>query len=105
MKKFIENKFYGLEKDFVLNKEFFKWLENLSEGDHQKFCKYILNTLGDSCIYAYPKVTIKTIFLVLISCYNTKEWIEWRKRKYFVRKELNKMKPRFYLYKTKGEFN
>jgi hypothetical protein len=48
---------------------------------------------------------MKTISLVLISCYSAKQWIEWRKRKQFVRKELNKMKPRLYLYKTNGEFN
>jgi hypothetical protein len=33
-KRFKKNKSWRLEKDGVLNQEFFKWLGNLSEGDH-----------------------------------------------------------------------
>jgi hypothetical protein len=64
-----------------LNWEFFKWLRNLSESDHQAFAKHILNHQNDKRPYAYPKVTMKTISSVLISCYSAKEWIERRKRK------------------------
>jgi hypothetical protein len=94
LKKFKENKSWRLEKDSILNSEFFKWLRNLSKADHRKFCKHILNKVGDSNIYSYPKVTMKTISSVLISCYNVKGWIERRKQKQLVRRELHKMKPR-----------
>jgi hypothetical protein len=49
-KKFKElwNKSWRPEKDGVLNRKFIKWLGSLSEEDHQKFCKYILNRSGDN---------------------------------------------------------
>jgi hypothetical protein len=34
LKRFKENKSWRLEKDGVLNWEFFKWLGNLSESNH-----------------------------------------------------------------------
>jgi hypothetical protein len=52
------------------------WLGNLSESDHRAFARHILNRPNDKRPYAYPKVTMKTIFFVLISCYSAKEWIE-----------------------------
>jgi hypothetical protein len=88
-----------------LNKEFFKWLRNLLEADHWKFCKHIFNRSGDSCGYAYPKVTMKTISFVLFSCYSVKDWIEQRKKKQLVRRELNRMKPRLQLFGSNGNFN
>lgn len=105
LKKFKENKSWTPEKDRVLNWEFFKWLGNLSEADHYAFAKHILNRSGDNRLYSYPKVTMKTISSVLISCYRAKEWIERRKRKQLVRRELNKLKPTLGLFKTNGEFN
>jgi hypothetical protein len=58
-----------------LNREFFKikWLGNLPEADSWKFCTHIFNKSDDNHEYAFPKVTIKTISSVLISCYNAKE--------------------------------
>jgi hypothetical protein len=93
------------EEGRIFNREFFKWLRNLSEANHRKFCKHILNKSGDSRVYAYPKLTMKTISSVLISCYCTKEWIERHKKKQLVRRELNKMKPRLQLFGANGEFN
>ena len=88
LKQFKVNKSWKHKKDEVLNWEFFKWLGNLIEADHQKFCKHILNRSGDSHAYVYPKVTIKMISLVLIGCYSAKDWIERRKKKQLVRREL-----------------
>jgi hypothetical protein len=48
LKKFKENKSWRPKKDGVLNREFFKWLGNQSEAHHRKFCKHILNKLGDN---------------------------------------------------------
>ena len=42
---------------------------------------------------------------ILISYYSAKEWIEWHKRKQFVRRDLNKLKPRLQLFGANGEFN
>jgi hypothetical protein len=105
LKKFKENKSWRPEKEGILNQEFFKWLENLTEADHRKFCKYILNRSGDSHVYAYPKVTMKTISSVLIGCYSAKDWIERRKRKQLVRRELQNLKPRLHLFNQNGEFS
>jgi hypothetical protein len=97
LKKFKENKSW--------NREFFKWLGNLSEVDHRKFYKHILNKSGNSRIYSYFKVTMKATSSILISCYSVKEGIERRKQKQLVRKDLNKMKPRLQLFGANGEFN
>jgi hypothetical protein len=105
LKKFKENKSWTPEKDRVLNREFFKWLENLSEANHCAFAKHILNHSSDNRLYSYPKVTMKTISSMLISYYSAKEWIERRKRKQLVRRELNKLKPTLGLFKANGEFN
>jgi hypothetical protein len=76
LKKFKDNKTWRPEKEDVLNRELFKWLGNLTEADHRKFCKYILNRSGKNHVYAYPKVTMKTISSVLIGCYSAKDSIE-----------------------------
>jgi hypothetical protein len=55
-------------------------------------------------IHAYSKVMMKIISFVIINCYSAKEWIERRKRKQLVKKELNRMKPSFQLFKSNGEF-
>ena len=88
LKQFKMNKSWRPEKDGVLNREFFKWLGNRTEVDHHRFCKYLLRRSGNSYKYLYPKVTIKTISSVLIGCYSAKDWIEQRKRKQLVRREL-----------------
>jgi hypothetical protein len=80
------------------------WLGNLSESDHRAFARHILNRPNDKRPYAYPKVTMKTIFFVLISCYSAKEWIECRKKKQLVKRELNRMNLRLQLFKANGEF-
>ena len=47
---------------------------------------------------------MKTISSVLIRCYCIKGWIECRKRKQLVRRELNKIKPTLQLFNANGEF-
>jgi hypothetical protein len=103
LKKFKGNKSWRPEKDGVLNREFFKWLGNLSKSDHRAFARHILNCPNVKRPYM-PKVTMKTISSVLISYYNAKEWIESRKRKQLVRREFNRMNPRLQLFKANGEF-
>jgi hypothetical protein len=104
LKKFKENKSWRPEKDGIFNQEFFKWQGNLSESDHRAFARHILNRPNNKQPYAYPKVTMKTISSILINCYSAKEWIERRKRKQLVRRELNRMNPRLQLFKANGEF-
>ena len=104
LEQFKVNKSWRLEKDGVLNREFFKWLGNLTEADHHRFCEHVLRRSGDSHKYSYPKVTMKTISSVLIGCYSTKDWIEWRKRKQLMCKELQNLKPSLYFFKQNGEF-
>jgi hypothetical protein len=56
-------------------------LENLPKINHYTLARHILNHHNEKCPYAYPKVIMKTISSILISCYNAKKWIEYCKKK------------------------
>jgi hypothetical protein len=45
----------------------------------------ILNCSSEKHLYAYPKVTMKTISSIVISCYSPKKWIERCKKKQLVK--------------------
>ena len=105
LKPFKVNKSWRPEKDGVLNREFFKWLGNLTEADHRRFCEHVLKRSGARHKYTYPKVTMKTISSVLIGCYSAKDWIERRKRKQLVRRELQNLKPNLGFFKQNGQFS
>jgi len=84
------NKRFGWKsKSGNLMLEFFKWLGNLSYNDMAKFAKHILQINTGERAHDYPKVTIKQVSSVLESCYTCKEWVERRKRKYLVKKEMD----------------
>lgn len=89
-------------REGVLNREFFKWLGNLSEADHEKMLLHILNRSGTKRTQRWPKVVIKQPASVLESCYTVKEWVERRKRKQLVRRELTKIKPELAFYDATG---
>ena len=63
---------------------------------------HILNRPNDKRIYSYPKVTIKGISSVLPSCDTAKEWIERRKRKMLVKKEMNIINHELGLFNATG---
>ncbi|KAG0593715.1 hypothetical protein M758_UG013400 [Ceratodon purpureus] len=88
--------------DGTLPREFFKWLGNLTEADHQKMCKHILHKSGPNRKYTYPKVTIKQNTSVLEDCYSVKEWAERRKRKVVAQAEFNNINPTLHLFKRDG---
>ncbi len=46
LKKYKDKKSWVSQKDDILNREFFKWLGNLSESDHYKMILHMLNRLG-----------------------------------------------------------
>ena len=81
------------QKDGIMNREFFKWLGNCNKEDHCKLCLHLLHCLGPKRILKYPKVTIKQTSKVLKDCYSAREWLEQRKRKALVKKELHKLYP------------
>ncbi|KAG0594345.1 hypothetical protein M758_UG069000 [Ceratodon purpureus] len=101
-KKFYEKKGFVPDKDGTLPREFFKWLGNLTEADHQKLCKHILHKSGPNRKYTYPKVTIKQNTSVLEDCYSVKEWAERRKRKAVAQAEFNNINPTLHLFKRDG---
>ncbi|KAG0597313.1 hypothetical protein M758_UG327500, partial [Ceratodon purpureus] len=101
-KKFYERKGFVPDKDGTLPREFFKWLENLTEADHQKMCKHILHKSGPNRKYTYPKVTIKQNTSVLEDCYSVKEWAERRKRKAVAQAEFNNINSTLHLFKRDG---
>ena len=90
--------------DGILSREFFKWLGNCDEEDHKKLILDILGCSGESRILGYPKVTVKQTSRVLEDCYSAKEWLEQRKRKIIVRRELNKLKPSLGFYNAAEAF-
>ena len=91
-------------RDGILSHEFFKWLGNCDEEDHMKLILHILGRFGDSRVFWYPKVTVKQTSRVLKDCYSAKEWLERRKRKIIIRRELNKLKPSLGFYNAAGVF-
>ena len=91
-------------RDGILSRKFFKWLSNCDEEDHRKLILHILGRSGESWVLGYPKVTVKQTSRVLEDCYSAKEWLERRKRKIIVRRELNKLKPNLGFYNAAGAF-
>ena len=96
--KFRDHKNFELEKDEVLTWEFFKFLNNLSEADHAKLCKHILNCSGPSRKLLYLKVVVKQPTTVVEDCYSMKECIERRKKKAMARFQLHLINPDLGLY-------
>ena len=103
-KKFKEIKGWKPERDGQLNREFFKFMGNMSTEDHRKLALHLLNRSGDARRHTYPKVTMKKVSSVLESCYSSKDWIERRKRKQLVRKELDKLDPKLKFFSATGDF-
>ena len=96
--KFKDHKNFEPEKDGVLTREFFKFLGNLSEADHAKLCRHILNRSGPSRKLPHPKVVVKQPTTVVEDCYSVKEWIEHRKKKATARFQLHLIRPELGLY-------
>ena len=96
--KFKDHKNFEPEKDEVLTWEFFKFLGNLSEADHAKLCRHILNRSGPSRKLPHPKVVMKQPTTVVEDCYSVKEWIERRKKKATACFQLHLIRPELGLY-------
>ena len=79
--KFKDHKNFEPEKDGVLTQEFFKFLGNLSEADHAKLYRHILNRSIPSQKLLHPKVVVKQPTTMVEDCYSVKEWGERRKKK------------------------
>ncbi len=104
LRKFKETVRWKPEKDGVLSREFFKWLGNLTEADHVRMILHLLNRSGPKRTFKWPKVVIKQPSTVLESCYSVGEWIERRKRKHLVRRELQKLRPQLAFFDADQKF-
>ena len=93
LSKFKDKKDFEPEKDGVLNREFFKFLGNLSEADHAKMCRHMLCKSGPSRKHKHPKVVQKQPTSVVEDCYSVKDWVERRKRKATARFQLHLIRP------------
>ena len=71
--------------------------------DLAKLARHILNVENPKWNCGYPKVTIKAISSVLERCYSTKEWVERRKRKHLVKKELFNINRDLGLFNSAGD--
>ena len=100
--KFKERAGFEADKDAVLNREFFKFLGNLTEADHAKMCRHMLNRSGPSRTLNYPKVVVKQPATLLRDCYSYKDWIERRKRKVTARFQLNRLRPDLGIFTADG---
>ena len=96
--KFKDHKNFKPEKDGVLTQEFFKFLGNLSEADHAKLCRHILNRSGPSRKLPHPKVVVKQPTTMVKDCYSVKRWIEHRKKKATTHFQLHLIRPELGLY-------
>ena len=101
-KKFNAKKDWNPE-NWMLNREFFRHLENLGYGEFSKLTKHLLNQGGEKHRHSYPKVTIKKISSVIDDCYTIQEWVERHKRKNLVIKELHAIDPSLGLLNPKNE--
>lgn len=104
LRKFKDTPRWKPEKDGVITREFFKWLGNMSEADHSQMIRHILNRSGEKRAFRWPKVVIKQPSTVLESCYTVAEWIERRKRKQLVRRELQKLRPQLAFFDAERNF-
>ena len=91
------------QESCLLSREYFKWLGNLILHDLERLANHLLNQSREKRKFPYPKVTIKAISSVLESCYSTKDWVERRKRKQLIKKELNNIDPTLGLINAEGE--
>nr|PNR26859.1 hypothetical protein PHYPA_030340 [Physcomitrium patens] len=69
------------QQSCMLSHEYFKWLGNLSLNDLERLAKHLLNQFGE----------------------NTKDWVERRKRKQLVKKELDNIDPSLGLINAEGD--
>lgn len=98
--KFKDKEGFVPDNELTLNREFFKFLGNLSERDHEKFCKHILNRSGPSRDLINPKVVLKVPKSVVQDCYHYKDYIERRKRKTIAQLQLHLIKPELGIFKN-----
>ena len=96
--KFKDHKNFESEKDGVFTREFFKFFGNLSEADHTKLCRHILNRSGPSRKLLHPKVVVKQPTTVVEDFYSVKEWIERQKKKAMAHFQLHLIRPELDLY-------
>ena len=99
--KFKDHKDFEPEKDGVLTQEFFKFFGNLSEADHAKLYRHILNWSSPSRKLIHLKIVVKQPTTVVEDCYSVKEWIEQRKKKATARFQLHLLNLNLGLY-TEG---
>lgn len=96
--KFKDKKDFVPDKDLTLSREFFKFLGNLLETDHEKLCKHILNESGTSWRLIYPKVVLKQSKAMKEDCYTVKDYVERRKCKSIAQLQLHLTDPELGIY-------
>lgn len=90
--KFNKDPKFNGGKTFLLHREFFKRMGNLTEDETRKIAVHLLSRTPNR-VHNYPKVTVHKIKKVLPHTYSSKDWVERRKRKRIVIQDLNAIKP------------
>lgn len=90
-------------KQFVLNREFFKAMGQLEEFDLRKLAQHLLNETPNR-VMAFPKVSVKKPTKNYFQCVSAKQWVENRKRKHTVARELNNLQPSLGLFDSSKKF-
>jgi hypothetical protein len=100
-KHFKHVKGWSPDRDGVINREFFKWMGNVTENDLKRLALHLLNRTPNRP-YAHPKVTMKAAKSVLPDCYSAKEWLDRVKRKAAVKIQFHHLNPKLKLFDNEG---
>ena len=90
-------------KNFTLNREFFKAMGQLEERDLEVLAQHLLNETPGRTM-GFPKVSVKKPTTNYWQCMSAKQWVEKRKRKHTVARELHNIKPSLGLFDKDKNF-
>lgn len=91
-------------KKFTLNREFFKGMGQLDDQDLEVLALHLLNETPGRTL-PYPKVSVKKPAKKYFQCLSAKQWVENRKRKNTVARELHNLKPSLGLFDSEWHFD
>jgi hypothetical protein len=94
----------SFSRKLTLNREFFKAMGQLDERDLKILALHLLNQTPGRTL-KYPKVTVKKPTKNYFHCMAAKQWVENRKRKNTVARELHNLRPSLGLFDSEWKFD
>lgn len=93
-----------VSKKFTLNREFFKSMGQLEELDLKILAQHLLNETPNRAL-GFPKVSVQKPKKNYFHCKSAKQWVENRKRKHTIARELNNLQPSLGLVDSNKKFD